>query len=96
MPPVGFEPKISAGERPIYDISSLRVNNLVIFPQQINVKEIWQRYECSVHTTANSNNGNIKKFHSSPTSGTGCLHNTLIPVRKLKKKQLKKNPVTKQ
>jgi len=38
------------------------LNNLVIFPQQINVKEIWQRYECSVHTTANSNNGNMKSF----------------------------------
>lgn len=38
------------------------INNLVIFLQQINVKEIWQRYECSIHTTANSNNGNMKSF----------------------------------
>lgn len=38
------------------------LNNLVIFPQQINVKEIWQRYEGSAHTTANSNNGNMKSF----------------------------------
>lgn len=38
------------------------LNNLVIFPQQINVKEIWQRYACSAQTTANSNNGNMKSF----------------------------------
>jgi hypothetical protein len=36
MPPVGFEPTISAGERPamrsiyIYDIRSLRVNDLIL------------------------------------------------------------------
>jgi hypothetical protein len=38
------------------------LNNLVIFPQQINAKEVWQRYECSVHTMANSNNDNVKSF----------------------------------
>lgn len=38
------------------------LNNFVIFPQQVYVKEIWQRYECSIHTTANSNNGNMKSF----------------------------------
>ena len=38
------------------------LNNLETFPRQINVKEIWQRYECSVHTTANSSSGNMKSF----------------------------------
>jgi hypothetical protein len=55
--------RISSAMLDTYDfIPKSDLNILVIFPQQINVKEIWQRYECSVHTTANSNNGNMKSF----------------------------------
>jgi len=40
MPPVGFEPKISAGERPVaYDISSLRVNRGLAPRHQSDVLE---------------------------------------------------------
>ena len=48
------------------------LTSLADFLQHIDVKEIRQRYECSVHTTANNNNDN-EKFHSSTTSGMGCL-----------------------
>ena len=63
MPPVGFEPTISAGERPIYDISSLRVNKWLWEDQfqqplhiyrvaQNNVYTLWhEKYYSIIVTT---------------------------------------------
>ena len=74
MPPVGFEPTISEGERPAaahrYDISSLRVNQL-LYCVSLKIYNKFANYFCELKFSGNT--------HQRPSSAWRCDTSGNIP-----------------